>query len=197
MNIDRAYELGELDAPCLETHIIGATNLTTHMSQTIEDFRSFFRKDKEMETVNINELIIYSFNLLNSILKNITICFDKTDDLSLSVYKNELIQVIISIISNAVDVLEQRDMKDKKIFVSIEKHDEKIQIMIEDNGGGIADEHIDRIFEPYYSTKHKYGGSGLGLYICKMIIEEHMNGTIRVYNTKIGAKFIITLKQEL
>ncbi len=197
MNIDRAYELGKLDERYLEDNILEATNLTAHMSQTIEDFRSFFRKDKEMETVDINEIVAYSFSLVSSVSKDITICFDKADNLSISVYKNELIQVVISIISNAVDVLKQRDIKDKKIFVSVQEYPEVINIIVEDNGGGITDDDIHRIFEPYYSTKHQYGGSGLGLYICKMIIEEHMDGFIKVYNTKIGAKFIITLKKEL
>ena len=197
MTIDRAYELGTLDANCLESNIQEATNLTAHMSQTIEDFRSFFRKDKEMETVAINEVVTYSFNLLSSILKDITICFNKADEINISVYKNELIQVIISIISNAVDALQQQNIINKKIFVSIEEHQKEIDISIEDNAGGIASEHIHRIFEPYYSTKHKYGGSGLGLYICKMIVEGHMDSSLKVHNTEIGAKFTITLKKEL
>ena len=197
MNIDRAYELGKLDGRYLENNILDATTLTAHMSQTIEDFRSFFRKDKEMETVDINDIVAYSFSLVSSVSKDITICFDKADNLSILVYKNELTQVVISIISNAVDVLKQRDIKDKKIFVSVQEHQKVIDIIIEDNGGGIANEHINRIFEPYYSTKHQYGGSGLGLYICKMIIEGHMDGSIEVCNTKLGAKFIITLKKEL
>ncbi|MCX6075533.1 MAG: HAMP domain-containing sensor histidine kinase [Campylobacterales bacterium] len=197
MNIDRAYELGKLNKYNLENNIREATTLTAHMSQTIEDFRSFFRKDKEMEIIDINDIVAYSFSLVSSISKDITICFDRVDTLNISIYKNELIQVIMSVISNAVDVLKQRDIKDKKIFVSIQEYLNEIEITIEDNGGGITDEHIDRIFEPYYSTKHQYGGSGLGLYICKMIIEEHMDGSIKIYNTHQGAQFIITLKKGL
>jgi len=197
MNIDRAYELGKLDTHYLESNIQEATNLTEHMSQTIEDFRSFFRKDKEMEIIDINAILTYSFSLLSSISKDITICFDRVDTQNILIYKNELIQVIISVISNAVDVLKQRDIQNKKIFVSMHEYLNVIDIIIEDNGGGIANEHIDRIFEPYYSTKHQYGGSGLGLYICKMIVEEHMDGTIKVHNTHQGAKFIISLKKGL
>lgn len=197
LTLDRAYELGKLDGTYLEGTIKEATDLTAHMSQTIEDFRSFFRKDKKMEAVDINDIVTYSFNLLSSVIKDITICFDRGDDLTLFVYKNELIQVIISLLSNAVDALEQRNVENKKIFVSLQEATDVINIIIEDNGGGIAAEHIDRIFEPYYSTKHQYGGSGLGLYICKMIIEEHMDGSIDVHNTERGAKFRITLKKEL
>lgn len=195
LNIDRAHELGKLDETCLENNIKEATNLTAHMSQTIEDFRSFFRKDKEMEAVNINDVITYSFNLLSSVIKDISICFDRGNDSTILVYKNELIQVMISILSNALDALEQQNISDKKVFVSLEERPNEITIIIEDNGGGIAHEHIDRIFEPYYSTKHQYGGSGLGLYICKMIIEEHMGGSIEVCNTNLGAKFIVTLNK--
>lgn len=197
LTIDRAHELGKLDEAYLEKTIKEATDLTAHMSQTIEDFRSFFRKDKEMEMVTINDIVTSSFNLLSGVTKDITICFGGGDDSTILVYKNELIQVIISVLSNAVDALEQRNIENKKIFVSIEEHPTLVNIIIEDNGGGIATQHIDRIFEPYYSTKHHHGGSGLGLYICKVIIEEHMNGSIKVHNTAYGAKFSITLKKEL
>jgi len=195
LTIDRAYELGKLDEKYLEKTIKEATDLTGHMSQTIEDFRSFFRKDNETETVNINDILTYSLNLLSSVTKNIIVCFEKADEITLSLYKNELIQVIISILTNAVDILEQRNIPNKKIFLSVAEYPEEITIIIEDNGGGIADEHIHRIFEPYYSTKHHCGGSGLGLYICKMIIEEHMDGLIAVQNTHSGAQFTITLKK--
>lgn len=197
LTIDRTHELGKLDGTSLESNIKEVTDLTAHMSQTIEDFRNFFRRNKEKEAVDINEIVTYSFNLLSSVFKEITICFDKADDLTILVYKNELIQVIISILSNAVDVLEQRNIENKKIYVSIQEHPSRVNIIIEDNGGGIEAQHIDRIFEPYYSTKHQHGGSGLGLYICKMIIEEHMDGSIDVDNTVYGAKFSITLKKEL
>lgn len=196
LNLDRTYELGKLDKVYLEKTIKESTDLTAHMSQTIEDFRNFFRKDNAKVRVDINDILTYSLKLLNSTFKDIAICFDKGENLTLLIYKNELIQVIISILTNAVDILEQRNIPNKKIFLSIGEYLDEITIIIEDNGGGIADEHIDRIFEPYYSTKHQYGGSGLGLYICKMIIEEHMNGSINVCNTPRGAQFTITLKKE-
>lgn len=197
INLDRAYELGKMDEAYLEKTIQEATDLTTHMSQTIEDFRSFFRKDNEKEAVDINTILAYSLSLLNSVTKDIIVCFDRGNEIIHHVYKNELIQVIISILSNAVYILEQRAIPNKKIFLSLTEYPNEITILIEDNGGGIADEHIDRIFEPYYTTKHQYGGSGLGLYICKMIIVEHMSGKIDVCNTPIGAQFSITLQKEL
>jgi signal transduction histidine kinase len=196
LNLDRTYELGKLDDAYLEKTIQESTDLTAHMSQTIEDFRSFFRKDNEKEEVNLNDTLTYSLGLLNTLLKDITVCFDKGENITLLIYKNEFIQVIISILSNAIDVLKQRNIQNKKIFLSVAEYPDEIEIVIEDNGGGIADEHIERIFEPYYSTKHQYGGSGLGLYICKMIIEEHMNGVIDICNTPTGAQFSITLKKD-
>lgn len=197
LNLDRTYELGKLDEAYLKKTIQESTDLTAHMSQTIEDFRSFFRKDNEKDAVDINNILAYSLSLLNSTFKDVTICFDKKEEITLPVYKNELIQVIISILTNALDILEQRNIQKKKIFLSVAEYPDEISILIEDNGGGIADEYIDRIFEPYFSTKHQYGGSGLGLYICKMIIEEHMGGAINVYNTSTGAQFVIILKKEL
>jgi signal transduction histidine kinase len=196
LNLDRTYELGKLDDAYLEKTIQEATDLTSHMSQTIEDFRNFFRKDNIKERVNLNDTLTYSLNLLSSVTKDIIVCFERAEEITLPLYKNELIQVIISILTNAVDILEQRQILNKQIFLSVAEYPEYITIIIEDNGGGIADEHIDRIFEPYYSTKHQFGGSGLGIYICNMIIEEHMNGTISVDNTPIGAQFTITLKKE-
>ena len=196
MNIERSYELGKIDANSLESKIKEATDLTTHMSQTIEDFRTFFRKDKEIQVININEVFLQSFNLLSTVLEDITICFDTKNEIKLMGYRSELIQVIISIITNSVEVLKQRKVQDKKLYVSIEEYDEEVKLIIEDNGGGIAPKSIERIFEPYYSTKHQVGGTGLGLYICKVIIEDNMNGSIRVNNSAIGAQFSIILKKE-
>ena len=196
INIDRAYEIGKLDEYYLEKKIKEAVNVTTHMSQTIEDFRHFFRKDKKLQNININKILQQSFELLSNVLEEITICFDTSNHFTIIGYKNELIQVIISMLTNAIDVLNQRDIKEKKIFLSIKDSEQDIKIIIEDNAGGINIKDIKRVFEPYYSTKHQYGGTGLGLYICKVIIEENMNGTIKVSNTDKGAQFIITLKKD-
>lgn len=197
LNLDRTYELGKLDEAYLQKTIQESTDLTAHMSQTIEDFRKFFRKDNEKEIIDLNETVTYSLKLLHSILDGINVRFKSVEDSTLFIYKNEFIQVIISILTNSIEILNQRSITDKTIFIAIEETPDQIALIIEDNGGGIADEHIDRIFEPYFSTKHQYGGSGLGLYICKMIIEEHMGGIISAGNAPKGAQFIITLNKDL
>ena len=112
------------------------------------------------------------------------------------VYLNEIVQVIINIIKNACDALNEKNNEDKIINISTVKDDDYIYIMIEDNAGGIPDNVIGKIFEPYFSTKTNKNGTGLGLYMCKTIIEQHSHGIISVENTNIGAKFTIKLPLE-
>ncbi|WP_052502499.1 sensor histidine kinase [Halarcobacter anaerophilus] len=171
------------------------TSQLEYMSSTIDNFRDFFLPNKPKEKILVNELISRSIDFISFMLKNnsIQIEVNTKDAVLLSCYVNELIQVLINIIKNAVDILIERDIKNKEIMINSYKEDSSLIITIEDNAGGIKEEIIDKVFNPYFSTKDKKNGTGLGLYMSKTIVEKQSLGSLSVENSQIGAKFKIIL----
>jgi len=173
-----------------------------HLSQTIEDFRDFFKPDKEIHSFYILDVVKKNVLLLEAIFKShgIKVVFQKIDNEYLETYENELAQALVNIFTNAKDAMEKIST-DKYIFVNIIKENNYVNISIKDNAGGIDTEIISNIFEPYFTTKHKSQGTGIGLYMTHQIIEKHMNGMILVRNVNYeyenkkleGAEFIIKL----
>jgi len=172
-------------------------DITSYMSATIDDFRNFFVQDKEKVKFRISEQINLSVNILAGSLKEHDIHLDIIirKNPMLVGYKNECAQVLINIINNAKDILIQRKIKNPKIVILIEEEDNKAVVTIKDNAGGIKVEPIDKIFEPYFTTKEDTGGTGIGLYMSKLIIERSMGGILVVKNDKEGASFTIRLKK--
>lgn len=114
-------------------------------------------------------------------------------------YENEFLQVLLNIINNAKDEFEKKQMEEKLILVNIEKLGNSIKISIKDNAGGIKEDIINKVFEPYFTTKFKSQGTGIGLYMSRQIVEKHMKGQLLVSNDEfiyenknyVGAKFDI------
>ena len=139
---------------------------------------------------------------LNLSNQEIKIDILKGDELFINGITNELTQVFINILNNAKDVLLEKEISPKFIQVKFYKEDEKIYITIQDNGGGVEESIIDKVFDPYFTTKHQTQGTGIGLYMCSRIIHEHFNGEIFVQNEEIiyenqaykGAKFYIVIQ---
>lgn len=177
-----------------------------HLSQTIDDFRNFFNPYKTKKEFHIRDSYQKTLNLVNSKFSFLGIeVIENIEDIKITNLENELIQVLMNILSNAKDILEEKANKDEKlIFVEISKSDTNVIINITDNGGGIPKNIQDRVFEPYFSTKHKKQGTGIGLYMCKEMVEKHIGGTISVENTSVvyndkeyyGAKFTIIIPLE-
>jgi len=169
-----------------------------YMSNTIDDFRNFFKPNRKKETIDISIIINKSVDFLAYSLKtnSVKLNINNTLQAEVFVYLNEIVQTIINIIKNASDALNEKNIDEKIINIRSIKDDSYIYITIEDNAGGIPPNIIGKIFEPYFSTKTNKNGTGLGLYMCKTIVENHSNGTITVNNTKIGAKFTIKLPLE-
>ena len=136
-----------------------------------------------------------SIEFLSLSLKDIEINFNKKEYLIRS-FENEFIQVVITILSNAVDIFNERNIKNKTLNINI--YEDKLNIFaeIEDNANGIDENIIEQIFDPYFTTKYKAGGTGMGLYIAKMIMLNSFKGNISVVNTKLGAKFILKISKE-
>lgn len=112
---------------------------------------------------------------------------------TVKVYKNELIQVILNILKNSEDNFLEKKIVSPTIYISINKFDQDVMIMIEDNGGGIDQQIINKIFEPYFSTKLEKNGTGLGLYMSKIIVEDHHSGVLSVLNSNNGVLFKIII----
>jgi signal transduction histidine kinase len=166
-----------------------------YMSQTIDDFRNFFKQDRVQSKVNINNLIGEVETLLGPLLlrKNITLVRDIDPSVTLLVYPNELKQVLINIVNNAREAIEQKKNKKGEIRITCEDNNRFCIISIEDSGGGVPLHIVDKIFDPYFTTKFESQGTGVGLYMAKMIIEKHFLGKLSVHNTRNGACFEIRL----
>ncbi|WP_456480168.1 ATP-binding protein [Nautilia sp.] len=192
----KKYKNGEIDKKTFEYFEKHSKKQIDYMSDTIDSFRNFFQKDEgKAEYFSLKKCLYRVLYLLNPVLKdrNIEICVNIPDE-NLYGYPRSFSQALLNILNNAKDVLIQRNVNDKKIYITSEKKGEYIIINIEDNGGGIDKSVIDEVFTPYFSTKVSKNGTGMGLYIAKIIIEKKMGGELSVYNTKNGANFTIRLK---
>ena len=190
--LDDASEIKSLD--CINEN-------AQYLSNTIEDFRDFFKKSKIKSFINLDKLLEKTLKLILTRLKNKEITIVKNNlDIEFETYEREMIQVFINIINNSIDALENKDY-DKFIFFETQKFEDKIIIKIKDNAGGIEENILDRIFEPYFTTKESKQGTGIGLYMCNEIIVKHLNGKIIVSNESfeyknqkyIGSLFVIEL----
>jgi len=165
------------------------------MSNTIDDFRNFYRPDKKKEHFNISDACQNAFNIINATLNNlgIKLILDVKEDKKIKGYPTEYAQVILNIISNAKDILIERNIYEPKIYVTIDKNEYSSIVIIRDNANGIEEKSLELIFDPYYSTKDSTKGTGLGLYISKLIIEKNMTGELSVENDDEGAVFKIVV----
>lgn len=185
----------EITDELLNPVVDNITSQLEYMSKTIDDFRDFFMPDKPKEKISIKDLIDKTIDFLNFMLKNdgINVEIEIKDNIELNVYINELIQVFINIIKNARDILVEKNIENSHIKIKSFVEDSFIYVTIEDNAGGIPEDVIKKVFEPYFSTKDDKNGTGLGLYMCKTIIEKQSLGSLSVENIENGAKFIIKL----
>ncbi len=165
-----------------------------YLSETIDDFQSFFRPNREKEEVSICELLNRGINFAEPRIKvaNIDLHYhcDKVE--KIMTHSNDFTQVIINIINNSVDALLEHKIIKPVIKIAAILKQEIVEIRISDNGGGIDKEIMHKVFEPYFSTKGK-NGTGLGLYMSKMIIENKLGGNLMVSNNAAGAEFIIEI----
>ncbi len=171
--------------------------ITGYMSQTIDDFKAFYTKDKLLENFNLKEMLEEALSTVNATLAYNNIQLSTFLDKTLYVYghKSKLQQAILIIINNAKDAILTKDILYSEIKINLYKEKDTIVIKIYDNAGGIEKDIADKIFDPYFTTKHKSKGTGLGLYISKMIIESEMGGHFTFQNENDGVGFFIILKR--
>ncbi|MGD9787735.1 MAG: PAS domain S-box protein [Sulfuricellaceae bacterium] len=192
-NIKDDYAYHELTEDKLEKSVSRAHRLLEKMSTTVDDFRDFFRPDREPGEFDISTAIDDALFVMEASLKNNNIAVIKNYSPGLVCYgyANQFSQALLNILANAKDALLGRHVADGAITINLDKVEGKARLAIQDNAGGIPTAVLPRIFEPYFTTKES--GSGIGLYMTKMILERNLNGTIEANNHEDGALVTITL----
>ena len=191
-------ELGALKTDKITSSFDSIEIQVQHLSQTISDFKDFFKPDKK-EVLTKNQTIIdKSLKLVEHSLKikNINVEVNNKSEIEYKTFENEIVQVVINLLKNSQDAFLEHNIADKYIKITTDIKDESAIICVEDNAKGIDKSVIDTLFLPYISTKEKKNGTGLGLYMCKTIVEQHCKGSLVFANTKDGVKFTITIPFE-
>ncbi len=199
MNMKVTYDFDKFTKEYMESKIKEANKLTAYMSQTISDFQNFFKPQGEKEVFSIEKACRDAYFILESSLKahGIEVIFHITQDVTINGYKTEYSQVILNLLSNAKDILIERQIKNPKIELEIKDGNHFALVKIKDNAGGVDTSIIDKIFEPYFTTRHQTQGTGIGLYMSKNIIERNMHGYINVVNVEDGALFTVKVDKEI
>lgn len=176
-------ELGKLTPEIIDSKVKDALLLAENMSETLDNFQNFFKPTKEKESFSLKSVIKHSLTLSKYILEQhkIKVSINISNTIKLHTYYNELSHVFLNIIANAEDALSSTE-GEKFIEIIAKEVNQKIFIYITDNGGGIKKDVLPHIFEPYFTTKYKSNGTGIGLYMSQQIIEKHMQGIIRCKN---------------
>ncbi len=170
--------------------------LTKNMSKTIDDFRNFFKQNKSKEFFDINKSVLDAIALVESTFEYHKIKLEKNfqlEKIEFFGFPNEFAQVLLNIISNAKDAILENKIENPKVRLETKIEKESVYVSITDNALGINENIINKIFEPYFTTKGEVQGTGIGLYMSKIIIERNMNGQIYVKNVDDGASFTIKL----
>ena len=196
-NYEDAYEDGILDMEYLEKHSDIVMDILTQMSRTIDDFRNFFKPNKLIQEFNIKNVIEKTVGFLEASFRvsSIKLELNLDETCFINGFPNEYSQVILNLLNNSKDVLKERNIQieNRKIIISLYKENGKSVVTVVDTGGGIPEDIIGRIFEPYFTTKDDETGTGMGLYMSKIIIEDNMKGKLTARNIQDGAEFRIEI----
>jgi len=169
---------------------------TKYLSNTIETFRNFLKEKKELKEVVLQDRLNLVISIVSDSLKSRHIKLKNNineEKFTFTTIVGELDQVLINIINNAKDAIKENDIKEPWVELNLEKKEKYFLLTIEDNAKGIPEKIIDKIFDPYFTTKHKSQGTGLGLHMSYKIVTESLRGKLYVENTKNGAKFFIEI----
>jgi C4-dicarboxylate-specific signal transduction histidine kinase len=186
-------EMGLLSPELLTDSVDSSMVIIKHMSNTIDDFRNFFKPDKLRGVFSLREAVSSSLSLIADRLSslNIAVVLETEADVRVTGYQNEFAQALLNILNNAADALTDRRGRDPRIWICIGEHGGRAFLSIRDNAGGIPVDIIGKVFDPYFSSKGPQQGTGLGLFMANNIIEKNMGGKLTVANTANGADFRI------
>ncbi|RXJ65303.1 hypothetical protein CRV08_15500 [Halarcobacter ebronensis] len=192
-NIHLRHSLKKLDDEYIDKQRILSNALTEKMSKTIDDFRNFFKPNKEKQYFSIKDAIDKTIFLIDDSFKSNSIKIECqiANDIIIYGFESELSQVLLNILTNSKDAFIENEINEPKIVIKTKKIETHMKILVSDNAGGISNSIINKVFEPYFTTKDSYNGTGLGLYMSKIIIEQNMQGQLTVKNNDQGVEFSI------
>lgn len=192
-NIRMQHAMGALSDESMARMQAKAATLVERMSSTIDEFRNFFKPGKHAEPFKVADAVRASVDMLDGVFRNhnITVTLVCDESLTLQGVQGEFAQVVLNLLGNAKDALLATRQPQPRIDLMAQRVGNRVELVVEDNGGGILDEAIDKIYEPYFTTKEEGLGTGIGLYMSKMIVENHMKGRLRASNTAEGARFTL------
>lgn len=197
INMKKKFYNKKLDEVYFEKKVNQANEQLDFLSKTIENFKDFYAPAKEKENFEVKEAIENSLVILSADLKKRNVEtileFNTNENINIFGIKNELSQVVLALISNANDAL--KNTENPHIYIDVSSNNAEVIITIKDNAGGIKKKNLQKIFEPYFSTKEE--GTGIGLYLTKLIVEESFDGKIKVENQEEGAVFTLSFEKAI
>ena len=190
--------LNKIDNNTIHTATNDINKYTSYLSNTINDFKNFYKTNKSKELTNLNEMAEKSLNIIEDSItfRNIRIIKNLKSTSSIETFMSEVTQVILTLLQNAEDILLDKQTQNPYIKINTFENEKHLYLQVIDNGGGIPQDIIDKIFDPYFSTKHEKNGTGLGLYFAKSIIENNCDALLTVENNQDEAIFTIRFKKE-
>lgn len=192
-NLQFSYDEGTITHDEMSQEIDKAMGIIVRMSHTIDDFRNFFREDKQKCSFLISKAVRHALEFISATLKSdaISVDIEADEQIAASGYQNEYAQVLLNILSNAREAGIERSVATPRIHIRITCENGRSVVHIRDNCGGITDDIMPKIFDPYFTTRAPDKGTGIGLYMAKVIIEQNMNGSLTAINTEDGVEFRI------
>lgn len=189
------YNTSKFNREYLESSVENSMKMILHMSETIDDFRNFFRTDKAKVMFSVEQMIQKTLSLVTESFKDqqIRIVVNNNGHHKISGYPNEYGQVLLNILMNARDALVGKNVDNARITICAREQENRSVVTITDNGGGIEKDIMDRLFDPYFTTKALDKGTGIGLFMSKTIIEKNMGGKLTVKNSDGGAEFRVVI----
>ena len=180
----------------IDQSLVGIGDFVQNLTTTVDDFRNFYKPDKKIDHLAVNEVIEKSLKIIIASLtsNSIMVIKDYKSEKVLDLYQNELMQVFLNILKNAQDNFIEKKIKNASLHIKTYDTQDNTVVEIKDNGGGIKENIIERIFDPYFSTKNEKNGTGLGLYMSKTIVQEHHKGELYAENIEEGIRFVIKLR---
>jgi signal transduction histidine kinase len=197
-NMKLDIELQTVDEKVWGDNLNMITNQIHYLSKTIDDFRNFFRPNQQPVETHINQLVNDALQIIAKSLENnnISIDYHFATVPPVKTFKNELLQVVLNLLKNSIDAYNENAIEERPIMIAVRDLPESVELTFSDRAGGIDTKIMEKIFDPYFSTKDEKTGTGLGLYMSKLIVEDHLQGTISVDSEKESTTFVITLPKE-